>query len=172
MQNITSGYFTSPFGPEQLKLPRSFAFLPQRFTLDSWAFGKNVYDQIIWDDDGIPCEEDKVKRRVPSSLDVAFSVFGNNQVAPIIETRISNTNGHKYRDGKPYQHNLAAVRNVIDQQDASTWTNSIYTSWLASLRALSTATTTSQFPQCMRTLPWADKTVNTQLASWTQLSNT
>jgi hypothetical protein len=169
VQNITSGYFKSPFGREQLKLPRAFAFLPQRFTMDSWAFGKTIYDQIIWDEDGVPGEEDKVQRRVPSALDVAFSVFGNNHITPDIVARISNANGHPFRDGKPYQHNLAAVRNVMDLQQDGVWTNSIYASWLGSLRELSKPTTGLQFPQCMRTRAWAMKTVNTQLASWTQL---
>ncbi len=175
VQNIRGGYFISPFSQAQSKLPRSFTFLGQRFTLDGWAQGKIVFDDIIWDEDGIPGVEDKVQRRVPSALDIAFSVFGNSQTVPKLAERIGRTNltpadGRGFwRDGRKYQHNLAAVRNVSDNQAPGIWTNNIYTSWLGCLRELSAPTTGSQFPQSMRTRPWAMKTLNTQLASWTQL---
>lgn len=175
VQNIRSGYFFSPLSREQIKLPRSFAVMGQRFVLDSWAQGKVVFDEILWDEDGIPGVEDKVMRRVPSALDVAFIVLGNNQVVPDLAARISRTNltladGRDYwRDGRNYQHNLAAARNVVDSQAAEAWTNNIYSSWLACLRELSTPTASPQYPETMRTRAWAMKTLNTQLASWTEL---
>lgn len=178
MQQITSGYYYSPLSAVQVKLPRSFSFMGQRFAMDSWAFSKCTFDDIIWDDNGIPEVTDKVLRRVPSALDVAFAVLGNSQVVPEIAARIARTNltpadGRAYwRDGRKYQHNLAAVRNVIDSQNPSAWTNSIYNHWLACLRLLSEPTTGSQYPEAMRTRPWAMKTLNTQLASWTHLRYT
>src|SRR5690606_36331511 len=102
------------------------------------------------DSNGVPDFEDKIMRRVPSALDVAFSVFGNNQIVPEIASRIANTNGHPWRDGYPYQHNLAAVRAVVDLQDSSAWTNNIYSYWLACLRDLSEPTTAPEFPEAMR----------------------
>jgi hypothetical protein len=175
MQQVTSGYYYSPLSAAQVKLPRSFTFMGQRFAMDSWAFNKSTFDSIIWDENGIPELDDKVLRRVPSGLDVAFSVLGNSQVVPEIAARIARTNltpadGRAYwRDGWKYQHTLAAVRNVIDSQNSSAWTNSIYNHWLACLRLLSEPTTTAQYPEAMRTRPWAMKTLNTQLASWTHL---
>ncbi len=169
VQQIQSGYFFSPLTRQQIKLPRSFTVLGQRFVPDAWAMGKVVFDRIIWDEDGIPGFEDKVMRRVPSALDIAFSVFGNDQIVPDLAARIANTNGHPWRDGYPYQHNLAAVRRVVDLQDASAWTNNIYHSWLACLRELSAPTTGSEYPDAMRTRAWGMKTLNTQLASWTEL---
>ena len=115
---------------------------------------------------------------MPSALDVAFSVLGNSQIVPEIAARIARTNltpadGRVYwRDGRKYQHNLAAVRNVIDSQSPAAWTNSIYNHWLACLRLLSEPTTGSQYPEAMRTRAWAMKTLNTQLASWTHLRYT
>jgi hypothetical protein len=41
--------------------------------------------------------------------------------------------------------------------------------WLSALRELSAPTTDSIYPEAMRTRAWAMKTVNTQMASWTQL---
>src|SRR5262249_25519652 len=146
-----------------------------RFVMDSWAFSRTVFDSIIWDENGIPEVTDKVLRRVPSALDVAFSVLGNSQVVPEIAARIARTNltpadGRAYlRDRPKDQHNLAAARNVIDSQNPGAWTNTIYNHWLACLRLLSEPTTGSQYPEAMRTRAWAMKTLNTQLASWTQL---
>lgn len=169
VQQIRSGYFYSPLGPEKIQLPRSFAMMPQRFLLDSWALSKVVYDDIIWDENGIPELKDKVERRVPSGLDVAFSVFGNDALVPEIAARIANRSGHQWRDGYPYQHNLAAVRGVIDGQESAAWTNNLYSSWLGCLRSLSKPATGSEYPEVMKTKAWALSTLNSQLASWTQL---
>jgi hypothetical protein len=169
VQNIRSGYFKSPFSAAQMVLPRSFAFMPQRFTLDSWAMSKIVVDDVIWDENGIPELEDKVMRRIPSALDVAFAVLKNDTIVPEIAARIANKQGRPWRDGLYYQHNLAALRTSVDAQVASYWKNNIYTSWLNCLRQLSTPTTAPEFPQAMQTRAWHLKTINTQLASWTQL---
>jgi hypothetical protein len=175
VQNIRNDYFWSPLTRAQIKLPRAFTFMGQRFNMDGWAHSKVVFDDVIWDEDGIPGFEDKVMRRVPSALDIAFSVLGNNQVVADLAARISRTNltladGRAFfRDGLKYQHNLAAVRSVVDGQAPAAWTNNIYSSWLACLRELSAPTTGAQYPQVMRTRAWAMKTLNTQLASWTEL---
>jgi hypothetical protein len=57
----------------------------------------------------------------------------------------------------------------MDQHTPSAWDSNIYMSWLACLRELSTPTTDAKYPEAMRTRAWAMKTLNTQLASWTQL---
>ncbi len=161
-QSICSHYYESALNPEQFKLPSSFTMMGQKFTLDSWVMSKVVYDQILWD-------EKKVPRFVPSSLDVAFAALGNNQVVPELVSRIGNYTGHKFRDGLNYQHNLAAVKTVVDEQNTAVWEESIYMAWLATLRELSAPTTEPQYPEVMRTRAWAMKTLNTQLASWMQL---
>jgi hypothetical protein len=118
----------------------------------------------------------KVCRRIPSALDVAFGVLGNDQVVPEIVARITSSTAStstdpvvRLRDGLPYQHNLAAVRAVIDQQTPAAWTGNLYLHWLDTLRTLSAPTTDPAYPQAMRTRAWAMKTLNTQLASWTHL---
>ena len=171
VQDIRSGYFFSPLTRELLKLPRSFAVVGQRFVLDGWALSKCVFDDIIWDSDGIPGFEDKVMRRVPSALDVAFSVLGNNHAVPWLAYRMGNTNGHRWRDGYPYQHNLVAVRNVVEAQDPAVWNRNIYNLWLGCLRELSEPTTSAEYPEAMRTRAWGLKSLNTQLGSWTELKH-
>jgi hypothetical protein len=169
VQNIRGDAFIAPLGPDQLRLPRSFTVFGQKFVLDSWAFSQVVFDEILW-------SGGEVLRRVPSCLDIAFGVLANNHVVPDLVERINNTSAvtstnHsvRWRDGKPYQHNLAALRNVIDNQADSVWEENIYMHWLGALRQLSGSTTDAMYPQAMRTRAWAMKTLNTQMASWTQL---
>lgn len=162
VQHIRSHSYVSSFGPEKIKLPRSFTVLGQKFVVDSWVTSKVVFDDIEWDGE-------KVERRVPSCLDVAFAALGNDQVVPDLVARMTDQAGRPFRDGLNYQHNLAAVRDVIDEQNPAVWEENIYMSWLATLRELSAPTTDRKYPEAMRTRASAMKTLNTQLASWTQL---
>ncbi len=170
VQNIHSGYFFSPLNPAQVRLPRSFTVFGQKFIPDSWALSEVTFDSIRWTpDDGTNVMFGKVLRRRPSCLDVAFSIFGNDQVVANLVDRMTATNGERWRDGLPYQHNLAAVRNVIDSESDGVWTNNMYNAWLSAIRSLSAPTTDAVYPEAMRTRAWAMKSLNTQLASWTQL---
>lgn len=162
VQNIRGDAYMCPLGSEQLVLPRSFTLAGQKFTVDSWALSQNVYDSIL-------LGGNKVNRRIPSCLDVAFAVLGNDQVVPDLCARAINPVGRAFRDGLPYLHNLAATRQVIDQHTPQAWKENIYMGWLAALRELSPPTTDLRFPESMRTRAWAMKGVNTQMASWTHL---
>jgi hypothetical protein len=64
---------------------------------------------------------------------------------------------------------LAAVRDVMDQLTPEAWQENLYMSWLGALRELSVPTAPPTYPEAMRTRAWAMKSLNTQLASWTQL---
>jgi hypothetical protein len=161
-QQIQSHNYVAPAGGGSLQLPRSFAFLGQRFTLDSWVFNQVVYSRV-------PLTASGGVRRIPSALDSAFAVFGNNAPLSLILDRMQNAKGVPFRDNVPYAVNLAAVRRVIDNQRADVWDDNIYAMWLAALRTLSEPTTGSEYPEAMRTRTWALKQLNTQLASWTQL---
>ncbi len=163
-QLIQGHSYASGGGAGQLKLPRSFAFLGQRFTPDSW-----VMNQVVWDRIRDPNSGEPIRRRRSYSLDVAFAALGNSQIVPEIIANMLTPGSNPFRDGFPYQHNLAAVRNALDQMPATVWEDSIYNRWLGTLRALSEPTTGPEFPETMRTHAWAMKNLNTQLASWTQL---
>ena len=121
-----------------------------------------VFPNIIWNGN-------KLDRRIPSCLDVAFSVLKNNDIVPDLVKRMTQTDGRLFRDNLPYQHNLAAVREVVERQPIEYWDGSIYLRWLAALRTLSEPTTSSEYPQSMRTRAWAMKNLNSQLASWTHM---
>jgi hypothetical protein len=161
VQDILGDYFGADHDGKLRKLPRSFTVFGQKFILDSWALSHLVWGR------GLP-----VMRRVPSSLDVAFSVLGNDHVVPDLVNRIADTSEtrHEFRDGMPYQRHLAAVRRVIDHQPWETWQSNIYMDWLGTLRTLSAPLTSDlRYPEVFRTEAWAMKTLNTQLASWTHL---
>lgn len=174
VQNIRSDWFLQPFrGAARYALPRTFTVFGQKFVPDSWAMSQVVFSSILWVENGVTS---KVYRRVPGALDVAFSVLGNDQVVPELVAQMKGIfqdpdrpHARVFRDGRPYQHNLAAVRAVMDQQTPETWDSSIYMDWLACLRELSSPTTDAKYPEAMRTRAWAMKTLNTQLASWTHL---
>jgi len=176
VQNIRSDWFEQPLGgAARYALPQTFTVLGQKFVPDGWAFSQTVFSSILWTENGVT---NKVQRRVPCALDVAFSVLGNDQIVPELVAQMKGTfadtnrpHASRFRDGLPYQHNLAAVRAVIDQQTSSAWDRSIYPNWLACLRELSWPTTDAKYPEPMRTRAWAVKTLNTQLASWTQLQH-
>lgn len=170
VQTIINDFFWSPLSQAQVQLPCSFTVCGQKFVLDSWALTQLLFDRVHWEpDDGTNVILGKVIRRRPSCLDVAYCVLGNDQVAPNLVARITNSSGVKWRDGLPCQQNLAAAQDVIDGQSASIWNNNLCTAWLAALRALSAPTTDPQYPEAMRTRRWAMKTLNTQMASWTEL---
>ena len=169
VQNIRSDYFISPLGPGQVVLPQSFTVFGQKFVPDSWALAQCVFDSVLWVNGG---ETNKVPRRVPSALDVGFSVFGNNQTVPELLARLQDHSPtrHPFRDGFNYQHNLAAVRSVMDQQDATAFQSNLYMDWLGTLRELSVPLSgMTNYPQALRTRAWAMKSLNNQLASWSQL---
>jgi hypothetical protein len=172
-QHIRGEWFrVHPSDPRPFVLPRTFAFLGQRFILDSWALSKIVYDDILWTAFDPKVGHDvtkKVQRRIPSCADVAFAVFGNDHLVPALTQRMKSPAGRQFRDGLLYQHNLTAVRNIIDRLPEDAWTESLYADWLGCLRELSRPTTDPKYPEAMRGQAWALKAGVTQLASWTQL---
>ncbi|MCI0536623.1 MAG: DUF3160 domain-containing protein [Verrucomicrobiales bacterium] len=174
VQSIRSDWYEQPLtGADRYTLPQTFTVFGQKFVPDSWALSQTVFSSILWVENG---KTNKVQRRVPSALDVAFAVLGNDHVVPELVAMMKGQfynagrpHAEQFRDGLPYQHNLAAVRAVMDQHAPSAWDGIIYMSWLACLRELSAPTTNPKYPETMRTRAWAMKTLNTQLASWTQL---
>ncbi len=173
LQLIPGGLYVSPFGPEQAQLPRTFVFTGQRFNPDGWSLAQVTFDRIVWREEIAGSTHfRKVIRRYPSALDMAYSVLGHRQVGWEIARRMLDTaSGGDFRDGLPYAHNLTALAATFDRIAPAAWEDSIYTRWLAALRELSAPTTAPQFPEAMRTRAWVMRTLNTQLASYTELKH-
>ncbi|PIE65753.1 MAG: hypothetical protein CSA24_02050 [Deltaproteobacteria bacterium] len=152
-QQINSHWLeTDPFASEPQPLPASFAFLGQRFVVDSYVMANLVYDRIIHDGS-------KVQRVLPNPLDVLF-VLGNDQVLPLLQGDL---------DRHPYQGALHGLRWLVDWYAPEFWQSNIYNSWLSALRALNRPTRGDEYPESMRTDAWRDRVAQTQLGSWAQL---
>lgn len=137
------------------------------------------------------------QRRIPTALDVAYTVFNNVHVAPELAQMMQDQKGVKFRDGLDYHTRLVALNRAIENLPKDLWTSSIYFQWLATLRSLTTppeliaasvqglpaksylpkfmkrhfsdTSSTVPLPQAACTKAWQDRTLNTQNASWTQL---
>ena len=83
---------------------------------------------------------------------MAYTTLGNRQMGDLIAARMLDVSGiGRFRDGYPYAHNLTAAAATFDRLPVAAWQDSLYTRWLAALRALSAPTTAAAFPQAMRT---------------------
>jgi hypothetical protein len=173
LQWIPADVYESPFGTNQLQLPRSFVLTGQRFNPDGWALGQVIFDRIKWNEE-IPGYTffGKVIRRYASALDMAYAVLGNRSVGPGIAERMLDVGSRSgFRDGLPYAHNLTALARTFERMSEASWEDSVVVRWLRALRELSAPTTDARFPEAMRTQAWAMRTLNSQLASYTELKH-
>ncbi len=169
VQDILAHPIPAPLSEEKLVLPRSFTFFGKRFTPESWAMGRMVFDNI-WRENADPAGEPMVRvlRRLPSALDINFAVMGNNTPATLLAQRMNSISGVPYRDGFDFSRELFSVREIMDSKLPSAWGGTLYLHQLRALRSLSEPLPSS-VPEAMRTEAWKWKTVQTQLAGWTEL---
>lgn len=138
--------------PEQIQPSTAFKLFGQRPILDGYITSNTVYDRILF-------QNKKICRLFPSTFDILFSL-GNDACLQLMEVEI---NLYKYAS------NLASLRYLINGYDSTFWQSSIYTNWLSSIKALNPPVERKEFPLFMQTAAWWQKTMNTQLASWSQL---
>jgi hypothetical protein len=132
--------------------PISFMLLGQRFALDSWVLGNVVYDRLLVDGQA-------VERPLPTGFDV-MAALGNDRALTHLQPELA-----QYR----YERTLATIRQRIESLDNSYWQAPIYNQWLQMIRSINAPTTDENYPLAMQTAAWADKNLQTQLASWAQL---
>jgi hypothetical protein len=137
----------SPNNSKPLPRPISFMLMGQRFAIDSYIMSNLVHDRLL-------VKGRKVPRALPSPLDVMY-VLGNDRAKVHLQSELAQYG---------YQDNLDSLRTTVEKYD---WVSSTYNRWLSLLRTLNVDTTA--YPQAMQTPAWADKMLQTQLASWTQL---
>jgi len=152
-QKILSHILMSdPQSPDQIEPATAFLLFGQRFVIDSYVMGNVVYDRIIYNGN-------KIKRMLPSSLDVLFAL-GNDAALQLLSDEMT-----RY----PYASNLISNRYLIDAYDSDYWQSSLYNSWLQSIRTLSPKKDRDHLPAFMQSAAWWHKQINTQLSSWAQL---
>jgi len=142
----------APDNPKPLPRPISFMLMGQRFAIDSYIMSNLVYDRLL-------VGGRKVPRALPSPLDVMYAL-GNDRAKFHLQSELAQYG---------YQDKLESLRTTVEKYDAPFWSSSTYNRWLSLLRTLNVDSTTSAYPQAMQTAAWADKMLQTQLASWTQL---
>ncbi len=138
--------------PNPIPRPVTFALMGPRFVVDSYVMSNLVYDRL-WVDG------QTVERALPSTLDVMY-ILGNDRALDHLDEEMG-------RYG--YQENLETLRGAVEELPPEFWTSSTYNRWLSAIRTLGAPTTASNYPQALRTAAWADKMLQTQLASWAQL---
>jgi hypothetical protein len=139
-----------------LPLNRSFLVFGQRYTVDSHVFSNVVYDRV---------QGGRVRRMMPSPLDVAFAALRNDQAGALLDGEL-----RQYK----YAPDLASMRVLVDAHGDGFWGENLYNLWLSSLRALSPTSTTADpasagMPLVTGTEPWGRRILNTQLGSWAEL---
>ena len=152
IQRIASQLLVVAPGNEGAPLDRAFLLLGQRFTLDAQVLSNVVYDRV----------DARPYRLMPNPLDVAFAALGNSDAAALLTTDLNT-----YTD---YPQALHKARVLVDEHEPAYFTESLYTAWLGALRAASPpATTPSGAQPITATDAWARRTLQMQMASWTEL---
>ena len=153
-QQIRSQVVVSdPNDLKQTPPPSLFQLFGQRFVIDSFVLSKVVYDEIEFDGK-------KVKRWMPSGLDVMFAL-GNHATLPLLQEGLQEL---------PYGANLLAGQEFVAQQTPAFWGANLYNVWLDALRTLDdNLTAEGEVPEAMQTEAWQRKQLQAQLASWAKL---
>jgi hypothetical protein len=131
---------------------RSFRLMGQRYIPDSYAF-----QQLVWDYVGT---QDK-KRTLPMGLDI-MTVLGSDE-AYRLETELY---GQQQYVG--WDNQVQKVRQEFTQHGSDVWPENLYTGWLESLQQVMKVPGLGA-PAFMRSQPWALKSLNAALGSWTEL---
>ena len=143
---------SNPYDSYKVPPPSLFQMFGQVFTLDSLLLSHSVFDSIIF-------EEEKQRRMMPTSLDVA-AALGNDHAVRLLEPELRKWN---------YSANLLAGRDFVDQLEPGFWNDNIYHRWLDALRTLDDQPASANLPEVMRRPVWHAKQLQTQLASWSEL---
>lgn len=148
--------------------PISMTLFRPRFIWTSFIFTRLVYDHIIF-------KQEKQPRRIPSVLDIAFTLFGNDAASEELARRMQavECDGKdlafvKFRDGIQYTPNLLALRETIDCSfdECDSKEKVIGRHWIEALRELSKPP--ANRATVFHSQAWRLRMMNTQLASYTQ----
>ncbi len=138
--------------PDSIIPASAFMLLGQRFIIDSYITGQVVYDRIKYNGD-------KIRRMLPSTLDVLFAI-GNDASAQLLKNEL---------DQYKYGSNLATLRYLVQHYEPEFWNSTLFNLWLNAIRSLNPPANRDSLPGFMQTAAWWQAKMNTQLASWAEL---
>jgi len=174
---------------------KGFRLMGQRFTLDSYLFSEIVSPYsgqytgsnlalptnekpftFTWDDqyaqfrnvrpftwvktDVKGCPEGREVRGFPRGLDI-MALFGSERAKEILQTE----GDANYSD---FNYKFEALSKDIKAMPEDAWYQNLYLNWLYVLQSLLTKPGAGE-QTFMQTQSWQDKSLNTALASWTEL---
>lgn len=139
-------HYGDPGSLNTIKPAAAFMLMGQRFLFDAFILGNVVFDKVK-------------DRLMPSTLDAMY-VLGNNSAVQLLIPEIE-----KYG----YAKNLAGLRYLANSFSKEYWNSSMYSTWLSGIRSLNPPANRASLPRFMQTNAWWQKTLNTQLGSWTEL---
>jgi len=127
---------------------KQFRLMGQRFIPDSYVFQKLTNEL----------------RRMPNSLDI-MAAFGNEKALSLMTTSLKDS-------WKSFPEYLSIVQGFIAEnknRSEKEWKQNLYYYWLYNLVSLYDIKEKNQLPFFMKTEGWEVKTLNTALASWSEL---
>jgi hypothetical protein len=134
---------------------KGFRFMGQRFTPDASIFQRLIYREVLENQSG-------ERRMLPNGLDIPAAM--GSETAYSILRDIGETNYSKYPE------NMENLRNDIASLDKGIWTQSLYWTWLYTLKPL-TEPKGEGYPSFMQNQAWNGKQLETYLGSWAELKH-
>ncbi len=128
---------------------KQFRLMGQRFIPDSYIFHRLT----------------SKKRKMPKSLEV-MAAFGNQKAYDLMMTDLKST----WEKTMPaFPDSLNRIIQEEKKRTASEWKQNLYYHWLFNLKSLFDIKDKKSLPFFMTTDGWDVKTLNTSLASWSEL---
>ncbi len=121
-------------------------FMGQRFILDGYIHQMLCYPYVAY-------------RMMVKGLDI-MAAFGSKEALKYLEQDIKKYPG--------YMESLNNMTDYVSNLSSSFWRATLYNGWLYTIKA-ELSPFNSSYPTYMNTTAWLDKSLNTALASWSQL---
>lgn len=137
------------------EMNKGFRFMGQRFTIDAAVMQQLVYRAVQKNADG-------EIRLLPDTLDVP-AALGSDMALRLLEQQ-----GETAYSG--YEENMAALQEVLAGASEESWTSSLYSSWLYTLRPL-LEEKGEGYPSYMTSSEWQKKALETFAGSYTELKH-
>ena len=147
--------FDETLHPDRQAEITGFRFMGQRFTLDASVFQRLIYREVGENSQG-------ERRMLPKALDIP-AALGSQEAYQLLEAAGDT-------DYAGYKENMAKLQAHFQDVPPHFWHETLYQGWLHTLDALLTPKGEG-YPSFMQNQAWTRKSLNTFIASWTELKH-
>lgn len=137
------------------ELKKGFRFMGQRFTIDAAVMQQLIYSNVDENAEG-------GRRMLPDALDVPAALGSDLALELLSEQGATEYAG--------YSENMQALRQAIAAAPDSSWSSSLYSSWLYTLAPL-LEPKGEGYPSFMTSEEWQKKALETYAGSFTELKH-